>query len=89
MPNENFYNKMQLISSYIQQYLSESNIAVAKPKDVMEYLIAKNIYRSDNRAGQPLRKDLRTLKAADGLDLIEGLDCTYGRKNTFWFFRKI
>jgi hypothetical protein len=89
MPNEDFYNKMKLISSYIQQYLSENNIAVAQPKDVMEYLIANNIYKSDNRAGQPLRKDLRTLRAAERLDLIEGLECKTGKTNTFWFFRKI
>lgn len=81
--------KATLISKYIQEWLHMNSRIEAKLKDVINYLVKKGIYRSDNRQGNPLKNDLRKLDKRDLLNLIEGLEVRRKDKNTYWYFKRV
>ncbi len=77
------------MSTAIETYLIQNNIPIAKPKDLMGYLIQKKFFKADHRQGLPLRKILRELHKQNKLKLIPQAYYTQPKKNKFWFFSAI
>jgi len=85
-----FYTRIAVIDAAIQEwFLMHKNISEAKPSDVTDYLIEKEIYSHDNKEGRPLRDDLRELKKRNQLHLIRGLVADERNKNTLWYFTPV
>lgn len=89
--NANLEINARNISNHIQEYLKINELEIAKPKDVMEYLISKGDFSHDNKNGNPLRKILRKLDVDeyDRLDLIEGIQVKRKKKKRYWSFMKV
>ncbi|NLV63661.1 MAG: hypothetical protein GXY12_09790 [Clostridiaceae bacterium] len=85
-----FEERVKALDRLIQEFLHKTNQnGMVKPKDVMPYLIEKGVYSSDNRNGNPLRRDLRRLKKMNRLGDIKVLADVPKKKNTYWYFKKI
>lgn len=85
-----FEERVKALDRLIQEFLHKTNQnGMVKPKDVMPYLIEKGVYKSDNRNGNPLRKDLRKLKDMNMLNRITGLVIKPKTRNTYWYFKRV
>lgn len=84
-----FEEKLTQISACIQEWFVKTGNMKAKPKDLMPYLIEKEIYLKDNRAGRPLRDDLREAYDKGLLYLITGVKVDKKEKNKNWSFYKV
>lgn len=80
--------KANLINQYIKEWFDLNNRIEAKPKELMDFLIEKEIYSRDNREGNPLRSDLRRLRDKNLLYLIDSVEAVTHGKITKWYFRK-
>ncbi|GEM_PF-2971283 len=75
-----------LLGYAIQDILVTENLSEAKPKDLMEGLIAKGFFTRDHRNGLPLRDILRDLNDRNELYLIPQVRVERKVKNRFWYF---
>ena len=73
----------------IQDFLSNKGLDSAKPKDLMPWLIEKGFFKSDNRAGLPLREVLRKLDGEKKLNLLPNLVVERKEKNRYWSFVRL
>ncbi len=73
----------------IQQYLEKSNIPSAKPKELMESLIALGFFEKDHREGQPLRNILRDLDESNKLYLLPQVEKEMKAQNIWWSFEPV
>jgi hypothetical protein len=81
-------DKIDLLNKFVKEWFEKNNRTEAKPKDLMPYLIEKEVYKKDNKNGNPLRSDLRKLKRLKMLHLIEYLEIENKKQNTYWNFKK-
>ncbi len=79
----------KLIDIYAQEWLQINDRDLAKPKDLMPYLIEKGVFNRDHREGLPLRRILRELDQLGKLNLIRGLSVERRPTNRLWFFNKV
>jgi len=79
-----FDERIRKIDYLAQKYLKETGIAYVTPKDLMPYLIDNGVYSTDNREGNPLRNDLRTLKKLGNTNHIRGLEADQRAVNIYW-----
>jgi len=84
-----FDERIVAIERLAQEWLIINNKDVAKPVDLMDYLVKHGVYRKDIRNGLPLRSDLRKLRSLGGLYRIRGLDAQLVNQNTKWYFRRV
>ncbi len=90
MPRRPVTETAKLIDVYAQAWLRLKDSSVAKPKDLMPYLVARGVFMRDHRAGLPLRRILRELDKLGKLCLIRGLRVkrsTTGYRR--WFFDRV
>jgi len=83
-----FDKRITLISRFIQEWLHEHDKDYAIPKDVIDYLIEKEVYTYDNKNGRPLRDDLRRLRQKGEMEKIRGLKYKE-HTNPRWYFYKM
>ncbi len=81
--------RVALLNQHIQEWFRLNNRVEAKPKELMTYLIEKEVYKNDNRQGNPLRKDLRKLRDKNLLHLIKGVKLDQKAKISIWFLTKV
>jgi len=79
----------KLIDVYAQEWLRLKNSNVAKPKELMPYLIERGVFTGEHREGLPLRRVLRELDRQGKLKLIRGLRVKRGRTNRQWLFERV
>ena len=80
-------DRARFVDALIAQFLEETGMEVAKPKDVMPLLVRRGVYPKDYREGLPLRRDLRQLNAAGLLSVMKTAYFEQGPKNKSWYFR--
>lgn len=76
------------MSQSIKAYMNSNNIAEAKPKDLMSWLIRQGDFSKDHRNGLPLRDVLRDLDKQNKLHLMPNLRVERKIKNRYWTFVK-
>lgn len=81
-----FELRMHLLNDLVLKFFIKTNKDLAKPKDIMPYLIAEGFYQNDYSEGLPLRNDLRKLDKKNRLDILETLEVVRGKKNRSWTF---
>ena len=78
-----------LMGYAIQTWLTNEQIAEAKPRDLMPFLIEKGYFKKDHRDGLPLRKILRILDEENMLYLLPQVQVDRKVKNRLWSFKAI
>lgn len=76
------------VNQSIENTFKHTSIDVLKPKDIMNDLIIRGIFKKDHRNGLPLRNLLRTLEKDSQLNLIPSLKIERKPKNIYWYFVK-
>lgn len=84
-----FDERVNAVSNLAQEWLSKKEQDVAKPAELMNYLVEKGVYKKDNRKGKPLRDDLRKLKEKNQLGRIRGLVAEKKQQNIYWSIKRI
>jgi protease II len=79
--------KGRLISNYIQEWLRANNETEAKPKDVIDYLVEKNLYK--NNALRNFQRDLRILEKRKMINFIKGIEAKQVKTKRFWVLKKV
>lgn len=73
----------------IQYYMVSEKLDVAKPKDLMSFLIHKGFFTKDNKEGKLLRDVLRSLDESSELYLLPQVRVERKEKNVYWFFDRL
>ena len=73
----------------IQAYFEKTGEEIAKPKDLMPWLIELGYFNKDHREGLPLRDVLRRLDNEGKLFYLPNLIPEKKEKNTYWTFIRI
>lgn len=91
MLSETTINKAKMISKYLQEFCSKHHGQTFKPKDVLPFLVEKNVFKKeDSRKGRDLRQVFRDVDAAGKLnELISQVYPERKPKNTYWFIRAV
>ncbi|MCT4621524.1 MAG: hypothetical protein N4A62_19320 [Marinisporobacter sp.] len=79
--------KGRLISNYIQEWLKINNKTEAKPKDIIDYLVEKKLYR--NNALRNFQRDLRILEERNMINFIKGVEAKQVKSKRFWILKKV
>lgn len=79
-------SKVVRMGYVIQEYLRDQKLEEAKPKDLMQILVAKGYFKKDHRDGLPLRNLLRKLDDNKQLYLLPQVRIEHKDKNRFWYF---
>ena len=75
------------VDGLIEKYLRETGADIAKPKDVMPFLIQRGVFRKDHREGFPLRRLLNELADSGTLSAMRTAHYEQKAKNRLWHFR--
>ena len=75
------------IDGLIDEWLRDTGVETAKPKDVMPFLIQRGAFARDHRQGLPLRKLLRELHRSGNLSVMKTVQFEQKAKNNLWYFR--
>jgi hypothetical protein len=74
------------VNAIILRYIEETGSDMAKPKDLMPFLVKHGAFSKDHREGFPLRKLCRDLHAAGKLSVMTSAHFDQKAKNKSWYF---
>lgn len=76
----------RLVDEFIKRWFTVTGADIAKPKELMPYLVKQGVFTKDHREGFPLRNLLRQLETANQLSVSATARFEPKRKNKSWFF---
>lgn len=74
------------VDALIIRYFQRTGEEIAKPKDLMPFLVRHGAFPKDHREGLPLRKLCRDLYAAGKLSVMTTVHFDQKSKNKSWYF---
>lgn len=85
-PRDRLIQRAMQVDALIIRYFRQTGADMAKPKDLMPFLVRHGGFRKDHREGYPLRKLCNELHAAGKLSVMTTAHFDQKAKNKSWYF---
>lgn len=88
MLGRDFFIRINQIDKLIYDWMDKRNVVKTTPAEIIEFLISKEVYASNNRNGKLFRDDLRVLRDNEILHLFKYIDVKQEYEGSTWHIYK-